>query len=146
MPSKHGNAFHITGPLCGESTAQRLIPNANGRNVQLWYVSVNTLQNKQSSCRWSETLWHPCGVTVKISQLIRLSLHSTVIGINVVNFLHLQHIPCFIVLCFVLIASTARCIFMRSTCIQSNSLWLCNCHSNNRSPRVIVVNVKYTTR
>ena len=36
MTSSNGNIFHVTGPLCGESTGHRWIPLTKASDVELW--------------------------------------------------------------------------------------------------------------
>ena len=38
LMTSHGNAFHITGPLCGESTIHRHIPLQRTRGAEHWYI------------------------------------------------------------------------------------------------------------
>ena len=56
MTSWHGNIFHITGPLWGESTCHWWIPLTKGpimhRVYVFFLVSLNKILNKHSSCQW----------------------------------------------------------------------------------------------
>ena len=40
LMTSHGNAFRITGPLCGESTIHRQIPLQRTRGAELWYTCI----------------------------------------------------------------------------------------------------------
>ena len=57
MTSCHGNAFRITSRLWGESWMLLM------RSVGVFFVILNKLLSKQSSCGWFETPWEPCDVT-----------------------------------------------------------------------------------
>ena len=66
VTSCHGNGFHITGPLWGESTGiqgeYHRILTTKGMHVMRSFnvsfvVDVSMLLNKQSICRWPQTLW-----------------------------------------------------------------------------------------
>ena len=62
----HGNTFHITGPLCGESpgTSPHKGPITEDILGFLDSLYVNKLLNEQSACRWFETPWRSYDVTV----------------------------------------------------------------------------------
>ena len=62
----YGNAFHINGPLWGESTRQRWIPFMKGPNNEALFfvVSLDVLLIIQSRWRWFETPWRSRDATV----------------------------------------------------------------------------------
>ena len=95
----HGNISPVTGPLWGESAGQRWIPLTKAINTELWCFlwrvpeqtveqidglvqdcsnsTVNALELLQPcikpskwSCRWFETLWNLCDVTVMLTNII----------------------------------------------------------------------------
>ena len=94
--SRHGNAFHITGPLWGQSTGDQWIAlTKNQLCIILMFpfgVCLNKMLNKQSSGWRFEThslcIWHHCNVAVvrMLSTyitiiLIHLSLDVTFYGV-----------------------------------------------------------------
>ena len=87
LTPSHGKAFIITGPLCGESIFDRRIPQmpAIGSVHAFFIGSVNKLPNKQSRCRWFETPWHWCDVTVILTccHIIRKCFHSRYLLSNI---------------------------------------------------------------
>ena len=72
MTTRHGIAFYITIPLWGESIGHRsisipLIKRPVIRSFDIFVVvNMNKRMNKQSNCRWFETPWLSCGVTVML--------------------------------------------------------------------------------
>ena len=63
MPSWYGNPCRVTGPLWGESTLTGGFPSQKDQYCAAWCF-FNRLLNNESSCRWSDTLWRSCDVTV----------------------------------------------------------------------------------
>ena len=66
-PSTHGNIIRVTGPLCGEFTDDRWIPQTKAIDAELWcffHLRLNIRLRKQSRGRWVETplrsLWRHC--------------------------------------------------------------------------------------
>ena len=96
MTSSNGNIFHVTGPLCGEFTAQRPVE----RSFCVFFdVRLYKRLGKQSWGWWSETLSHPlwphynvlgipCRLPCGIMSKTLLSNHHPNVGwaILVVNF------------------------------------------------------------
>ena len=75
MTSSNGNIFRVTGPLCGEFTGHRWIPDTKASDAELWCFSLicalNKRLSKQSWSWWFETpsrsLWRHCnGFELKI--------------------------------------------------------------------------------
>ena len=68
MTSWHGNTFHITGPLWGESIIHHVESHhkwpAMWSFVVFFDVSLNKLLNNQSSCWWFEMPWCSCVICV----------------------------------------------------------------------------------
>ena len=55
----HGNIFHVTGPLWGESTGHRWIPLTKASDAELWCLLWSAWKKrlgKQSRRRWFETI------------------------------------------------------------------------------------------
>ena len=65
--SWNGNAYRITGRLCGESNGHRWIPIPKGCTVKLWFLCrghEQKLLSKQSNCQRFATPWWLCDVIV----------------------------------------------------------------------------------
>ena len=76
--SGHPNAFHIIGPLWGESTGHQMVfihkrPLMQSFDV-FFDVGMEKLLNKQSSCQWSKTpmmlMWHHCYVILEWNKML----------------------------------------------------------------------------
>ena len=77
--SHHAHAFRNTGPWWG-STGYRWIPHESQLSWALMFslfVSPNKLLNKRSNCRWFQTPWLPCAVTViPLNSSVRNTSHG----------------------------------------------------------------------
>ena len=63
----------ITGPLWAEATGHPSIP-LKHCDTELWWSFVDNLiksSNKQSRCRWFETSWCSCDVTLKFLYIVQ---------------------------------------------------------------------------
>ena len=83
MISWHGNAFHVTGPLWGESTGPWSIPLTNGPIMQGFDVCIgarlNKLLNIQLNCQWSEVpniFWNPTQISLIHQKIWPVFTHS----------------------------------------------------------------------
>ena len=78
--SHHANAFRNTGPWWG-STGYRWIPHESQLSWALMFslfVIPNKLLNKRSNCRWFQTPWLPCAVTViPLNSSVRNTSHGS---------------------------------------------------------------------
>ena len=55
----------------GGGTGHRWIPLTKEEYDVLFCIILNNLSDLQSSCRWFETPWHPCDLTLMISTFCR---------------------------------------------------------------------------
>ena len=77
MTSSNENIFLVTGPLCGEFTAERWIHRTKASDAELWCflwsATWKKRLSKQSWCRWFETLsrslWRHCNINELIADL-----------------------------------------------------------------------------
>ena len=67
MTSSNGNAFRVTGPLCGKFTGRRWIPLTKASDAELWcffYLRLNKRFSRQSWGWWFDmpscSLWRHC--------------------------------------------------------------------------------------
>ena len=70
MMPRHGNAFCITGPLCGESTGRQLIPLTKDQQYRAWIFffyyfvgSLNMLLKKIIKPSMAGASWCSCDIT-----------------------------------------------------------------------------------
>ena len=73
----HGHSFHITDPLCVETTGELPHKEPVKRNFIGFFVGrLDNVWNKQSSRQWLEKPWRSCDVTVMRHSCIVFSLNT----------------------------------------------------------------------
>ena len=57
MIASNGNIFHVTGPLCGESTSHLWISLTKAGDAELWFFSLICTRTNSSVNNWAPVIW-----------------------------------------------------------------------------------------